>query len=54
MEIDTAVLNRQGTALFNFMSMKHQNDKRIGDLTIRDFIEMIAFLTEVEANNGSN
>jgi hypothetical protein len=49
METDTAVLNRQGTALFNYMSMKHQNDNHIGD-----FIEMIAFLNQVEKQNESN
>jgi hypothetical protein len=51
---NTAILNRQGMALFNFMSMKHQNDKHIGDLTIGDFVEMIAFLTEMEADDAAN
>jgi hypothetical protein len=46
-----ALLERQGTILFNFMSMKQQNDKHIGDLTIEDFIEMIAFLAEMETND---
>jgi hypothetical protein len=52
MNIDTAVLNRQGMTLFNYMSMKHQNGKRIGDLTIGDFVEMIAFLAEMETKEG--
>jgi hypothetical protein len=54
METDNATLSRQGTALFNYMSMKHQNDKHIGDLTVGDFIEMVAFLTEMEAKNAAN
>jgi hypothetical protein len=51
-----AILNRQGMALFNFMRMKHQNDKRIGDLTVDDFIEICVFLAELkaEANNGEH
>jgi hypothetical protein len=37
---DTAVLNRQALVLFNFWLQKQQNDKRIGDLKIGDFVEM--------------
>jgi hypothetical protein len=51
---NTAILNRQGTALFNYMTMKHQNDKHIGDLTVGDFIEMVAFLAEMETKNAAN
>ncbi|MDR1333903.1 MAG: hypothetical protein LBJ71_01650 [Holosporaceae bacterium] len=51
---NTALLQRQGTALFNFIGMKHQNDKHIGDLTIGDFIEIIAFLTKMERQNENN
>jgi hypothetical protein len=54
MEIDTAILSRQGMALFNYMSMKHQNYRRIGDLTIGDFVEMIAFLNQAENQNERN
>jgi hypothetical protein len=54
METDTATLSRQGTTLFNFISMKHQNDKHIGDLTIGDFIEMVAFLQKAENQNERN
>jgi hypothetical protein len=53
MEKNIAVLNRQALALFNFWSMKKQNDKRIGDLTMQDFIEMVKFLAETEVKNGS-
>jgi hypothetical protein len=49
---DKLRLNRQALALFNFWSMKHQNDKRIGELTFGDFVELCIFLMEVE--NGSN
>jgi hypothetical protein len=41
-----AALSRQGTILFNFWLRKQSNDKRIGDLTMQDFIEMVAFLAE--------
>jgi hypothetical protein len=51
METDTALLKRKGEILFKFWSMKHQNDRRIGDLTLGDFIEMIAFLNQVENNH---
>jgi hypothetical protein len=46
MKKNIAVLNRQGIALFNFMSMKHLNNKRIGELTIGDFVEICAFLEQ--------
>jgi hypothetical protein len=58
---NTALLKRQGTALLNFMSMKRQNDRPIGDLTLGDFVEskiseaeMIAFLAELESDNAGN
>jgi membrane-associated HD superfamily phosphohydrolase len=54
MDINTAVLNRQGEALFNFMSMKHQNDKHIGDLTIGDFIEMCEALARIKKTAREN
>jgi hypothetical protein len=47
-------LNRQAIALFNFWSMKNQNDKKIGELTPRDFIEMCEFLAELETSNAAN
>jgi hypothetical protein len=49
-----ALLERQGTALFNFWLKKQPKDKRIGDLTIGDFVEMIAFLAEMETKNAAN
>jgi hypothetical protein len=51
---NTALLERQGIALFNFMSMKHQNDKHIGDLAMKDFVEMCTFLAELEVENAAN
>jgi hypothetical protein len=48
MRKNTAVLNRRGIALFNFMNMKHRNNKRIGNLAVRDFVEMCAFLAKIE------
>jgi hypothetical protein len=54
MEKDTAVLNRQALALFNFMGMRHENDKHIGELTLGDFVEICAFLAELEAGDAKN
>jgi hypothetical protein len=52
METDTVILNRQALLLFNFMSMKQRNNRRIGDLSIGDFVEMCIFLEE--AKNATN
>jgi hypothetical protein len=49
-----AISNRQGIALFNFWLNKHQNDKRIGDLTVEDFIEICAFLAELKTGNSED
>jgi hypothetical protein len=49
-----AILNRQGIALFNLWMNKHQNDKRIGDLTVEDFIEICAFLAELKTGNSED
>jgi hypothetical protein len=54
MEIDTAVLNRQALALFNFWLKKRQNDKRIGDLSIGDFVEMCEVLAMAKIENYPN
>lgn len=43
---NTAFLKRQTLALFNFLSMKHKNDKRIGDLSVKDVMEIVKFLSE--------
>jgi hypothetical protein len=51
---DIALLKRQGEILFNFWMRKKQNDRHIGDLTLVDFIEMIAFLKTMENKNGNN
>jgi hypothetical protein len=48
METDTALLKRKGEILFKFWSMKHQNDKRIGDLTIGDFVDMCEALARIK------
>jgi hypothetical protein len=48
METDTATLSRQALLLFNFWSVTQNKNKRIGDLTLRDFFELCALLTEVE------
>ncbi|GHU19927.1 hypothetical protein FACS189472_10430 [Alphaproteobacteria bacterium] len=54
MTTDTALLKRKALALFNFVSMKQENDKRIGDLTIGDFLEMCGVLSESEDNNEND
>jgi hypothetical protein len=54
METDTAVLNRQALALFNFWLKKQPKNKRIGELTPCDFIEMITFLHKMEMQNENN
>jgi hypothetical protein len=51
---NTALIERQALALFNFMSMKHQNNKRIGELTVGDFVEMCTFLAKMKDGNTKN
>ena len=36
--------------LFNFMLEKYENDKRVGEFSLYDLIEMVQFLTD----GGSN
>ena len=48
------LINRKALALFNLWDMKYQKDKHIGDLTIRDFVELVEFLNEVENENDRN
>jgi hypothetical protein len=45
---NTALLERQGMALFNFWLKKQPKNKRIGDLTIGDFVEICAFLVKTK------
>jgi putative lipase involved disintegration of autophagic bodies len=45
---NTAVANRHALALFNFMSKKQKNDKRIGELTLGDFVEMCELINMKE------
>ncbi|GHT93655.1 hypothetical protein FACS1894122_09200 [Alphaproteobacteria bacterium] len=54
MTTDAALLKRKALALFNFVSMKQENDKRIGDLTIGDFLEMCGFIAELEDNDEND
>jgi hypothetical protein len=54
MEINIALLKRQTLALFNFWSTTKNKNKRIGDLTIGDFFEIVAILNQVEVENESN
>jgi hypothetical protein len=48
MKKNTAAARRKAILLFNFWLKKRQNDKRIGDLTAEDFIEMCEFLATSE------
>ncbi|MDR2068038.1 MAG: hypothetical protein LBP41_03565 [Holosporaceae bacterium] len=50
----TALLERQGMALFNFWLKRQPKNKRVGDLTIGDFIELCRFLIEEEDINENN
>jgi hypothetical protein len=54
MGTDNATFSRQALVLFNFWLKKQPKDKHIGDLTIGDFVEMIAFLAEMETKNATN
>lgn len=46
MNLDNALLKRQAIALFNFLGMKHENTKHIGELSIGDLMELVKFLEE--------
>ena len=43
-------LKIKAMALFNFLSMNHEKNKRIGELSVKDVIEIVEFL----ADGGSN
>ena len=43
-------LKIKAMALFNFLSMNHEKNKRIGELSVKDVIEIVEFLT----TGGSN
>ncbi|MBR1734638.1 MAG: hypothetical protein IJ730_04220 [Alphaproteobacteria bacterium] len=48
MNLDNALLKRKAIALFNFLGMKHKTNKCIGELTVRDVMELVNFLNEME------
>jgi len=48
---NTALVQRQALALFNFLSNKHLNDKKIGELSLQDILEMVEFLMNGEKTN---
>jgi hypothetical protein len=54
MSANTAVLNRQALALFNFWLKRQPQDKRVGDLAIGDFIEICELLAKMEAKDAAN
>lgn len=39
-------LQQDAVALFNFLLRKQENDKRIGDLSMMDLMELVKFLKE--------
>ncbi|GHT98905.1 hypothetical protein FACS1894126_4790 [Alphaproteobacteria bacterium] len=47
-------LSNSACAASTFVSMKQENDKRIGDLTIGDFLEMCGVLSESEDNDEND
>ena len=50
---NTALLQRKALALFNFLSNKHLNDKKIGELSLQDIPEIVAFMLK-EESHGTN
>ena len=50
---NTALLQRKALALFNFLSNKHLNDKKIGELSLQDILEIVAFMLK-EESHGTN
>lgn len=48
MNLNNALLKRQAIALFNFLGMKHENTKHIGELSIGDLMELVKFLEEIK------
>jgi hypothetical protein len=49
-----ALIERQGATLFNFWLKKQPKDKRIGDLTVGDFIEMCKVLAKIGSEDATN
>ena len=39
-------LKIKAMSLFNFMLEKYENDKRVGEFSLYDLIEMVQFLTD--------
>ena len=39
-------LKIKAISLFNFMLEKYENDKRVGEFSLYDVIEMVQFLTD--------
>ena len=46
-------LKYKAMSLFNFFLEKYENDKRVGELSVLDFMEMAKFLNE-EFGNAEN
>ena len=44
MKNNTALIEHKTMVLFNFLSLQHKKDKRIGELSIQDIQEIIEFL----------
>lgn len=49
MKLNDAFLERQAIALFNFLRMKRENEKRIGEICFGDLIEIVKFLDELKS-----
>lgn len=45
-------LELQAVALFNFLLQKRECDRRIGDLSLADLVEMVRFLNEGAAHGN--
>ncbi len=48
MNLNNALLERKAIALFNFLGMKHENDKHIGEFSVGDLMELVKFLEEIK------
>ena len=46
-------LKIKAMALFNFLSMKHKNDKQIGEFSVKDIMEIVEFLINGESHAGN-
>jgi hypothetical protein len=54
MNNDIAIINRQGMILSNFIRIRFGCNRRIGDLTLGDIIEICEFLNTLKKSGGED